>query len=133
MQNLEICNWQIYVNVLQYDLLDERRYNMTKDSLIELLYSKNLKNTLRHMRHYERLLKNGISYDEIRLFMELDYEIFLKKQEMIKSINLLDENAIYELNDIENIQTNIESNEDAICKFKALHLANDNILEYLDN
>ena len=100
---------------------------MKKETLLELLNSENFKATLHYMRVYENMLRSGISYEDLQKMMDYDYEIYLSKINMIKNIDITEENAVYRLNEISSIQTNIKSNEDALCKSKALLLANDNI------
>ena len=102
---------------------------MKKQTLLELLYAKNFKMTLRYMRLYEAYMRNGISYDQLYNIMEHDYKVYLEKQKQKEEIDITSENAILRLNELDNISTNITSDEDAICKFKALSLANENLNE----
>ena len=102
---------------------------MNDETLLNLLYSKNLKKTLKLMKDYEKVLKEGTRYNEMLSMMEYDYKIFLEKQKKLEELDLTKENAIFKKNEIENTQTNITSNEDALCKLKALSLANSNLYE----
>ena len=95
---------------------------------LEELSKKNFELILKYKSEYEALIKNGISYDELRSFMEADYQVFLKKQEKIKSIDPFDEDAGYRLYDAEYISTDIKSESDALCKYKALQLVKDNMI-----
>lgn len=100
---------------------------MNNDILLQILYAKNYKNTLKYLRQYEKLMKNGVSYEQLLQLMEYDYEVFLKKENKKDEVDITSPNAVFEINEINNISTNIESKEDAICKFKALSLANSDL------
>ena len=94
---------------------------------LEELNKKYFELILKYKKEYDLLIKKGISYEQLRSFIETDYNIFLKKQEKIKSIDPFDEDAGYRLYDAEQITTDIKSESDAICKYKALQLVKDNI------
>ena len=102
---------------------------MRKESLLELLYSKNLKKTLKYMRRYEAYMRNGISYEELYMIMEYDYKLYLETHAKKNMLNILTPDAIFRYNELCNISTNITSNDDAMCKIKALSLAKENIDE----
>ena len=102
---------------------------MNKESLLELLYAKNFKMTLKYMRRYEAYMRMGMTYHQLKQMMEYDYKVYLEVIEKRNNIDITSKNAVIKLNELENISTNIESQEDALCKFKALALANENINE----
>lgn len=102
---------------------------MNKKTLLEILYAKHFKKTLTYMRRYEAYMKNNISYEELYQMMEYDYKIFLETKLKKDMIDITSENAIFKLNELNNISTNITSIDDAICKFKALSLAKRNLDE----
>ena len=102
---------------------------MSEETLLEILYAKNLKKTLKLMREYEQILKSGVTYEQMLDMMTYDYELYRSKEKKLSSIDITDTNAIFKKNEIESIQTNIESKEDALCKIKALSLAKANLYE----
>ena len=102
---------------------------MNKKSLLELLYDKNFRLTLKYMRRYSSYMRNGIDPDLLSQILEYDYELYIEKQYKKRMVDITSSNAVYKLNEIENISTNIQSTEDALCKFKALSLAKENLFE----
>ena len=102
---------------------------MNKESLLELLYAKNFKMTLNYMRRYEAYMRMGMTYDQLKQMMEYDYKVYLETQAEKEAVDITSENAIIKLHELDNVSTNITSHDDALCKFKALALANENIDE----
>ena len=102
---------------------------MSEETLLELLYAKSLKKTLKFMKEYEEEMKKGTSYEKLLEIMEYDYNVFLQKEEKLNSVDITLPDAIFKINEIQNIQTNIESQEDALCKIKALSIANSDFYE----
>lgn len=102
---------------------------MTDETLISVLYANDLNKTLELMKVYKDYLLNGIPYEDLLFMMDYDYKVYLEKQSKKKQINTSDDSNIFKLNQIEQDSSNIESEKDALCKYKALKLAQDLIFE----
>ncbi|MBQ9023771.1 MAG: hypothetical protein IJ105_00960 [Bacilli bacterium] len=106
---------------------------MNKKNILELLFAKDWKKTLKYIKKYETYMRNGISYEQLRNIMQYDYKVFLEKEFKKDIIDLTKESAIYQIIELDNIYTNIKSRDDATCKFKSLTLAKENIDEEIKN
>ena len=103
------------------------------EGTLESLNSRYFKLILKYKKEYESLIENGLSYEQLRLLIETDYKVFLRKQEKINQIDLFADDAGYQLYDAQCITTDIKSESDAYCKYKALQLVKDNMINGFKN
>ena len=67
---------------------------------LESLVTENTKKIDKNKKKYIKLLESGISYDNLKALLEYDYEVYLKKINILENIDIDSENVIYKLNEL---------------------------------